>query len=91
MDSVGDAPYRRPWAGIMGGMRIALDATSPRSTGLRSYLFVKLTTDTGMQAWAKTSLEWQNRFAVQSLLHEWVRSRIVGADLVPALRPRSMR
>jgi galactonate dehydratase len=64
---------------IMGGMRIVALDTVLANAGLRNYLFVKLTTDSGITGLGEASLEWQE-LAVQSLLHEWVRDRIVGAD-----------
>jgi hypothetical protein len=45
--------------------------------GLRNYLFVRLTTDTGLTGLGEATLEWQEA-SVQSLLHEWAEERIVG-------------
>ena len=45
--------------------------------GLRNYLFVRLTTDTGLTGLGEATLEWQEA-AVQTLLHEWAEERIVG-------------
>ncbi len=64
---------------IMIRMRIVALDTVLANAGLRNYLFVKLTTDTGLTGLGEASLEWQE-LAVQSLLHEWVRERIIGAD-----------
>lgn len=47
--------------------------------GLRNYLFVRLTTDTGLTGVGEASLEWQEA-TVQSLLHEWVEDRVLGID-----------
>lgn len=45
--------------------------------GLRNYLFVRLTTDTGLTGIGEATLEWQE-MAVQTLLHEWAEERILG-------------
>lgn len=45
--------------------------------GLRNYLFVRLTTDTGLTGLGEATLEWQEA-AVQTLLHEWAEERILG-------------
>src|SRR5436305_578776 len=47
--------------------------------GLRNYLFLRLTTDTGLRGVGEASLEWQER-AVQCLLHDWVEDQILGGD-----------
>src|SRR6478752_13468 len=60
-------------------MRIARLETFLANAGLRNYLFVRLTTDTGLTGTGEASLEWQER-AVEVLLNEWVASRIVGKD-----------
>jgi len=58
--------------------------------GLRNYLFLLLTTDSGLTGLGEASLEWQER-TVQTLVHEWVEDRILGVDprdvatVVPAL------
>lgn len=49
------------------------------NAGLRNYLFVRLTTDTGLTGVGEASLEWQER-AVQVLLHDWVEPRVLGRD-----------
>ena len=46
---------------------------------LRNYLFVRLTTDTGLTGIGEASLEWQEK-TVQTLLHEWVEDFVIGAD-----------
>ena len=45
--------------------------------GLRNYLFVRLTTDSGLTGLGESTLEWQE-MAVQTLLHEWAEERILG-------------
>jgi galactonate dehydratase len=60
-------------------MKIKRLETFLANAGLRNYLFVRLTTDTGVSGVGEASLEWQER-AVQVLLHEWVESRILGRD-----------
>ena len=47
--------------------------------GLRNYLFLRLTTDTGLTGVGEASLEWQER-AVECLLQDWVEERILGVD-----------
>jgi galactonate dehydratase len=47
--------------------------------GLRNYLFVRLTTDTGLTGLGEATLEWQEA-TVQTLIHEWVEDRILGVD-----------
>jgi len=49
------------------------------NAGLRNYLFVRLTTDTRLTGLGEASLEWQEQ-TVQTMLHEWVEDRILGAD-----------
>src|SRR5437764_11290146 len=46
---------------------------------LRNYLFVRLTTDAGLTGLGEASLEWQEK-TVQTLIHEWVEDRVLGAD-----------
>lgn len=60
-------------------MKIKRLETFLANAGLRNYLFVRLTTDTGLTGIGEASLEWQER-AVEVLLNEWVASRIVGRD-----------
>ena len=45
--------------------------------GLRNYLFIRLTTDSGLTGLGEATLEWQE-MAVQTLLHEWAEERILG-------------
>src|SRR3954452_24755122 len=47
--------------------------------GLRNYLFLRLTTDTGLSGIGEASLEWQEQ-TVQTLVHEWLEERILGVD-----------
>src|SRR5947208_11895531 len=49
------------------------------NAGLRNYLFVRLTTDTGLTGLGEASLEWQEQ-SVRTLVHEWVEDRVLGAD-----------
>ncbi len=60
-------------------MRIKKLETFLANAGLRNYLFIRLTTDTGLTGIGEASLEWQER-AVEVLLNEWVASRIIGRD-----------
>ena len=49
------------------------------NSGLRNYLFVRLTTDSGLTGLGEASLEWQEK-TVETLVHEWVEDRILGVD-----------
>ncbi|MEX2559500.1 MAG: mandelate racemase/muconate lactonizing enzyme family protein, partial [Pirellulales bacterium] len=49
------------------------------NAGLRNYLFLRLTTDTGVRGLGEASLEWQEK-TVQTLVHEWVEQRVLGRD-----------
>lgn len=60
-------------------MKIVRVETFMANAGLRNYLFVRLSTDTGLTGIGEASLEWQER-TVQTLIHEWVEGRIVGQD-----------
>src|SRR5581483_2048842 len=60
-------------------MKITKLETFLTNARLRNYLFVRLTTDTGLTGIGEASLEWQER-AVEILLNEWVASRVVGRD-----------
>lgn len=60
-------------------MKITKLETLLANAGLRNYLFVRLTTDTGLTGLGEATLEWQER-AVEVLLNEWVASRIFGKD-----------
>ena len=58
-------------------MKIARLESFLTNCGLRNYLFVRLTTDTGLTGIGEATLEWQE-MAVQTLLHEWAEERILG-------------
>ncbi len=60
-------------------MKIAKLETFLANAGLRNYLFVRLTTDTGLTGVGEASLEWQEK-TVETLIHEWVEDRILGVD-----------
>jgi len=49
------------------------------NAGLRNYLFIRLHTDNGLTGIGEASLEWQEK-TVQTLAHEWVEGRVIGAD-----------
>jgi galactonate dehydratase len=60
-------------------MKIVRLETFLTNAGLRNYLFLRLTTDNGLAGLGEASLEWQER-TVQTLVHEWVEDRVLGAD-----------
>jgi galactonate dehydratase len=60
-------------------MKIVRLETFLTNAGLRNYLFLRLTTDSGLTGVGEASLEWQEK-TVQTLIHEWVEDRILGAD-----------
>jgi galactonate dehydratase len=60
-------------------MKIKTLETFLANAGQRNYLFVRLTTDTGLTGIGEATLEWQEK-AVEVLLNEWVASRITGKD-----------
>jgi galactonate dehydratase len=60
-------------------MKIKKLETFLANAGQRNYLFVRLTTDTGITGIGEATLEWQER-AVEVLVNEWVASRIIGKD-----------
>ncbi len=60
-------------------MKIIRLETFLTHAGLRNYLFLRLTTDTGLTGIGEASLEWQER-AVECLLKDWVEERILGVD-----------
>jgi galactonate dehydratase len=60
-------------------MKIVRLDTFLANAGPRNYLFLRLTTDTGLTGLGEASLEWQER-AVQALVHDWVEDRVLGAD-----------
>src|SRR5437867_7660884 len=49
------------------------------NAGLRNYLFIRLTTDTGLTGVGEATLEWQEK-TVETLCHEWVEGRVLGRD-----------
>ena len=60
-------------------MKITKLETFLANAGQRNYLFVRLTTDSGLTGLGEATLEWQEK-AVEVLLNEWVASRIIGRD-----------
>jgi galactonate dehydratase len=60
-------------------MKITRFETFLTNAGLRNYLFIRLTTDTGLTGIGEATLEWQER-TVQTLAHEWVEGRVLGRD-----------
>ncbi len=60
-------------------MKIRKLETFLANAGQRNYLFVRLTTDSGLTGIGEATLEWQEK-AVEVLLNEWVASRIIGKD-----------
>ncbi|MCC2670738.1 MAG: dgoD2 [Armatimonadetes bacterium] len=60
-------------------MKITRFETLLANAGLRNYLFIRLTTDTGLTGIGEASLEWQED-AVRTLCHEWVEDRVLGRD-----------
>jgi galactonate dehydratase len=62
-----------------GAMKIIRFETFLANSGLRNYLFIRLTTDTGLTGIGEASLEWQEK-TVETLCHEWVAERLIGCD-----------
>ena len=60
-------------------MRITRLETFLANAGLRNYLFLRVTTDTGLTGVGEATLEWQE-LTVQTLIHEWVEERVLGID-----------
>jgi|HubBroStandDraft_6_1064221.scaffolds.fasta_scaffold30935_3 galactonate dehydratase len=60
-------------------MKIVRLETFLTHAGLRNYLFLRLTTDSGLTGVGEASLEWQER-AVECLIHDWMEERVLGAD-----------
>jgi galactonate dehydratase len=58
-------------------MKVTSVETFLTNAGLRNYLFVRLTTDTGLTGLGEASLEWQER-TVETLIHEWLEDRVLG-------------
>jgi galactonate dehydratase len=63
----------------VGGMKIVRMETFLANAGLRNYLFLRLTTDTGLSGVGEASLEWQEK-TVETLCHEWLEERVLGRD-----------
>src|SRR5262245_64002720 len=49
------------------------------NSGLRNYLFLRLTADNGLTGLGEASLEWQEQ-TVETLVHEWLKERLIGID-----------
>ena len=62
-------------------MKIKQLETFLTNSGLRNYLFLRLTTDTGLTGVGEASLEWQEK-TVETLMHEWVEGANSGAGSV---------
>jgi galactonate dehydratase len=60
-------------------MKITRFETFLTNAGLRNYLFVRLTAESGLTGVGEATLEWQER-TVQVLLHEWVEAHVLGRD-----------
>lgn len=60
-------------------MKITRFETLMANAGLRNYLFIRLTTDTGLTGIGEATLEWQEK-TVQTLCHEWVERRVLCRD-----------
>src|SRR5438270_464497 len=60
-------------------MKITRFETFMANAGLRNYLFIRLTTDSGLTGIGEASLEWQEK-TVETILHEWVEGRVIGRD-----------
>ena len=60
-------------------MKITRFETFLANCGLRNYLFLRLTTDTGLTGVGEATLEWQE-LTVQTLSHEWLEERLLGID-----------
>lgn len=60
-------------------MKITHFETFLVNSGLRNYLFVRLTASNGLTGIGEASLEWQEK-TVETVLHEWVKDRVLGED-----------
>ena len=60
-------------------MKIDRVETYLTNAGLRNYLFIRLTTDTGLSGVGEASLEWQEK-TVHTLIDEWVTDRVLGTN-----------
>ena len=66
-------------------MKIVKLETFLANCGLRNYLFLRLTTDTGLTGIGEATLEWQEQ-TVRTLIHEWLEERLLGEDPRASLR-----
>lgn len=60
-------------------MKITKYETFLANAGLRNYLFIRLTTNTGLTGIGEASLEWQEK-TVETICHEWVLERVLDRD-----------
>ncbi len=60
-------------------MKLTRFDTFLANAGLRNYLFLRLTTDSGLTGIGEATLEWQER-TVETLCHEWVERQVLGRD-----------
>jgi galactonate dehydratase len=60
-------------------MKITRFETFLAGAGLRNYLFIRVTTDTGLCGVGEATLEWQEQ-TVRTLCHEWLEDRVLGRD-----------
>jgi galactonate dehydratase len=60
-------------------MKIVRFETFLANSGLRNYLFIRLTTNSGLTGIGEASLEWQEK-TVETLCHEWLAERMIGCD-----------
>jgi galactonate dehydratase len=60
-------------------MKIVKLETFLANCGLRNYLFLRLTTDSGLTGLGEATLEWQEQ-TVRTLIHEWLEERLLGED-----------
>src|SRR5207253_960100 len=60
-------------------MKIVRVETFLTNAGLRNYMFLRLTTDTGLTGLGEASLEWQEQ-TVETVIREWVEDRVLGIN-----------
>src|SRR4051812_31151355 len=60
-------------------MKITHFETFLANAGLRNYLFLRLSSDSGLTGIGEATLEWQEK-TVQTLCHEWLEPRVLGRD-----------
>jgi galactonate dehydratase len=60
-------------------MKINRFETFLANAGLRNYLFLRLSTDSGLTGIGEATLEWQEK-TVETLCHEWLERRVLGRD-----------